>query len=229
MKAAASVRTLPWSTPDVTRTECLLLVGQNSLVSHGHANVVPNPVVVDDGQVTSERLADLNEKAPHPGPSALNAAEPIHIGENCGRKPLTPAFPRWMLGVDSLHAGLRAPEPTLSRGERVGPAPFHVRRPFLVSAQPPLQTGSRCDESRNASHPCRGAVFVRAGSGGFRAATFFATTPASREALDHRLFSCTAFGVPEPQLQSSEGRREARRSGGVRRKGRVRGISRLRR
>jgi len=65
--------TLPWSTPDVTRTECLLLVGQNSLVSHGHANVVPNPVVtlrqikargtivVADPRVTeTARLADVH-------------------------------------------------------------------------------------------------------------------------------------------------------------------------
>ena len=40
---------------------------------------------------------------------------------------------------------------------------------------------------RNASHPYRGAVFVRAVSGGFRAASFFAMTPVGPEALDHRL------------------------------------------
>jgi hypothetical protein len=48
-----------------------------------------------------------------------------------------------------------------------------------------------------ASHPCRGAVFVCAISGGVRAASFFVRTPASREALDHRLFSRTASGVPK--------------------------------
>jgi len=37
--------TLPWSTPDILHTANLLLVGQNPLVSHGHANVIPNPVV----------------------------------------------------------------------------------------------------------------------------------------------------------------------------------------
>ena len=37
--------TLPWSTPDVDHTDCLLFVGQNPLVSHGHANIVPDPVV----------------------------------------------------------------------------------------------------------------------------------------------------------------------------------------
>jgi hypothetical protein len=36
---------------------------------------------------------------------------------------------------------------------------------------------------------------ARLDSGGVRAATSFATTPASREALDHRLFSSTASGV----------------------------------
>jgi len=44
----------------------------------------------------------------------------------------------------------------------------------------------------------RGVGFLdRYGTGGFRAATFFATTPASREALDHRLFDRTASGVPK--------------------------------
>lgn len=65
--------TLPWSTPDVYGTDCLLLVGQNPLVSHGHANVVPNPVVtlraikargtivVADPRVTeTARLADVH-------------------------------------------------------------------------------------------------------------------------------------------------------------------------
>jgi len=36
---------MPWSTPDLATTRMLLLVGQNPLVSHGHANIVPNPVV----------------------------------------------------------------------------------------------------------------------------------------------------------------------------------------
>ena len=36
---------------------------------------------------------------------------------------------------------------------------------------------------------------IVAGTGGFRAATFFATTPVSREALDHRLLAPTASGV----------------------------------
>ena len=65
--------TLPWSTPDVSVTDCLLLVGQNPLVSHGHANVVPNPVVtlraikargtivVADPRITeTARLADVH-------------------------------------------------------------------------------------------------------------------------------------------------------------------------
>jgi hypothetical protein len=184
-----------------------------------------------------------------------------------------------MLGADSLHAGLRAPEPTLSRGERVVSAPLHVFRPCLESnvvredpdagrrarrrgnnerhlgpmgevrrgseelwegkrpapafaggveaisrwssasgpdgviakneaaRKPPDRItstdasrqgcGFRCDESRNASHPCWGASFVCAFSSGFRAATSFAPTPASREALDHRLLARTASGVPK--------------------------------
>src|SRR5438874_2600342 len=61
--------------------------------------------------------------------------------------------------------------------------------PDRITAKDASRQGCRirCDESRNAWHPCRGAVFVRAVSGGVRAVTFFATTPASREALDHRL------------------------------------------
>jgi anaerobic selenocysteine-containing dehydrogenase len=65
--------TMPWSTPDLARTETLLLVGQNPPVSHGHANIVPNPlvtmraikqrgrIVVADPRVTeSARLADVH-------------------------------------------------------------------------------------------------------------------------------------------------------------------------
>ncbi len=65
--------TMPWSTPDLVRTDTLLLVGQNPPVSHGHANIVPNPlvamraikqrgrVVVADPRVTeSARLADVH-------------------------------------------------------------------------------------------------------------------------------------------------------------------------
>ncbi|HVM67419.1 MAG TPA: molybdopterin-dependent oxidoreductase, partial [Acidimicrobiales bacterium] len=65
--------TMPWSTPDLARTETLLLVGQNPPVSHGHANIVPNPlvtmraikqrgrVVVADPRVNeSARLADVH-------------------------------------------------------------------------------------------------------------------------------------------------------------------------
>ena len=37
--------TLPWSTPDIHHTDNVLFVGQNPLVSHGHANIVPDPVV----------------------------------------------------------------------------------------------------------------------------------------------------------------------------------------
>jgi len=64
---------MPWSTPDLARTRMLLLVGQNPLVSHGHANIVPNPVVtiraikargkvvVADPRVTeTARLADVH-------------------------------------------------------------------------------------------------------------------------------------------------------------------------
>ena len=36
---------MPWLNPDLRATETLLLVGQNPLVSHGHGNIVPNPVV----------------------------------------------------------------------------------------------------------------------------------------------------------------------------------------
>ena len=36
---------MPWLNPDLRTTETLLLVGQNPLVSHGHGNIVPNPVV----------------------------------------------------------------------------------------------------------------------------------------------------------------------------------------
>ncbi|HZQ58840.1 MAG TPA: molybdopterin-dependent oxidoreductase [Acidimicrobiales bacterium] len=65
--------TMPWSTPDLAHTDTLLLVGQNPPVSHGHANIVPNPVVamrtikqrgrvvVADPRVTeSARLADVH-------------------------------------------------------------------------------------------------------------------------------------------------------------------------
>lgn len=65
--------TLPWSTPDVYATDCLLLVGQNPLVSHGHANIVPDPVVTlravkqrgtivvaDPRRTETARLADVH-------------------------------------------------------------------------------------------------------------------------------------------------------------------------
>jgi hypothetical protein len=45
--------------------------------------------------------------------------------------------------------------------------------------------------SRILLHPCRDAFVVVIRSGGFRAAAFFAMTPAAPEALDHRLFSAT--------------------------------------
>src|SRR5580765_2366312 len=44
-------------------------------------------------------------------------------------------------GADSLHAGLRAPEPTLSRGERVVPVALCVSHLFLASAHPPVEVG----------------------------------------------------------------------------------------
>src|SRR5258706_16030092 len=44
-------------------------------------------------------------------------------------------------------------------------------------------------------HPCRGGFLDRHSTGGVRAATFLATTPRSREALDHRLLAPTASGV----------------------------------
>ena len=46
-------------------------------------------------------------------------------------------------------------------------------------------------------HPCRDAFVGVIRSGGFRAASFFAVTPVGPEALDHRLFSRTASGVPK--------------------------------
>ena len=65
--------TLPWSTPDVLHTDNLLFVGQNPLVSHGHANVVPDPVntlravkergtivVVDPRRTETAHLADVH-------------------------------------------------------------------------------------------------------------------------------------------------------------------------
>jgi anaerobic selenocysteine-containing dehydrogenase len=65
--------TLPWSTPDVHATDCLLFVGQNPLVSHGHANIVPDPVVTlravkargtivvaDPRRTETARLADVH-------------------------------------------------------------------------------------------------------------------------------------------------------------------------
>src|SRR5205807_2994296 len=62
------------------------------------------------------------------------------------------------VGADSLHAGLRAPEPTLSRGERVVPAPLHLSVPGLVSAHPPLlqrgwSTRMRPDNAGRAGEP----------------------------------------------------------------------------
>ncbi len=53
----------------------------------------------------------------------------------------------------------------------------------------------RIDVPPTCSIPEGGWFFDRYGTGGFRAAAFFATTPVSREALDHRLFSPTASGV----------------------------------
>src|SRR5438105_15538451 len=43
--------------------------------------------------------------------------------------------------------------------------------------------------------PNRGGFLDRHSTGGFRAATFFATTPASREALDHRLLAQSPSGM----------------------------------
>jgi anaerobic selenocysteine-containing dehydrogenase len=64
---------MPWLNPDLRTTETLLLVGQNPLVSHGHGNIVPNPVVtlraikargrivVADPRLTeTARLADVH-------------------------------------------------------------------------------------------------------------------------------------------------------------------------
>jgi len=64
---------MPWLNPDLRTTQTLLLVGQNPLVSHGHGNIVPNPVVtlraikargrivVADPRVTeTARLADVH-------------------------------------------------------------------------------------------------------------------------------------------------------------------------
>ena len=64
---------MPWSTPDLATTDTLLLVGQNPLVSHGHANIVPNPVVTlraisrrgrvvvaDPRRTETARLADVH-------------------------------------------------------------------------------------------------------------------------------------------------------------------------
>ena len=44
-------------------------------------------------------------------------------------------------------------------------------------------------------HPAGVRFLNRHGTGGVRAATFFALTPVFREALDHRLFAPTASGV----------------------------------
>jgi hypothetical protein len=58
----------------------------------------------------------------------------------------------------------------------------------------------------NASHPYRGAVYVRAVSGGVRAASFFVRTPASREALDHRLiFPYGLRRTKGPTFRAAEG------------------------
>src|SRR5258707_1313207 len=77
---------------------------------------------------------------------------------------------------------------------RRGPAPPRFARLPRVEPAPPRGAGGRGHNT-----------------GGFRAATFFATTPASREALDHRLFSSTpsawpgaaAFPRRKPWLSSS--------------------------
>src|SRR5205823_2003000 len=63
--------------------------------------------------------------------------------------------------------------------------------PDRITARDASRQGCRirCDESKNASQPYRGAVFVRAVTGGVRAASFFATTPVALEALDHRLLA----------------------------------------
>src|SRR5258707_4301377 len=62
-----------------------------------------------------------------------------------------------MFEADSLHAGLRAPEPTLSRGERVGPAPLRVA--CLARVPPPFP---RLLDSLHPVHlerSCRSSVF----------------------------------------------------------------------
>ena len=59
--------------------------------------------------------------------------------------------------------------------------------------------GRFLDMSQLTPHPCRDASVGVIRSGGFRAASFFATTPVAPEALDHRLSSRTAFGVPKAQ------------------------------
>ncbi len=62
-------------------------------------------------------------------------------------------FRAGFIKADSLHAGIRAPEPTLSRGERVGPAPLYVLRPCLASAHPPHLQRRGCSPGLVALRP----------------------------------------------------------------------------
>src|SRR5580765_362507 len=55
-------------------------------------------------------------------------------GRRGAENPSPRLFRAECFGADSLHAGLRAPEPTLSRGERVAPAALYVLRPCLALA-----------------------------------------------------------------------------------------------
>src|SRR5205807_3729667 len=106
--------------------------------------------------------------------------------ELCERKRGAPAFAG---GVEenSRWSSASGPDGVIAKNEAARTPPDRI------TAKDASRQGCRirCDESRNAWHPCRGAVFVRAVSGGVRAVTFFATTPASREALDHRLSART--------------------------------------
>src|SRR5260221_369420 len=112
--------------------------------------------------------------------------------ERCERKCAAPAFAG---GVEENSRWSSASGPDVVVAKIVAAR----KPPDWITATDASRQGCwiRCDESRNTSHPERGAVFVCAVSGGFRAATFFATTSASHEALDHPLSARPASGVPQ--------------------------------
>ena len=85
--------------PDLARAELLLAIGVNTVVSHGHGVMVPNPlghlrdlrarggrlVVIDPRRSESARHADLH-LAPRPGTDRVRRRPPRPRGAAAGRR-----------------------------------------------------------------------------------------------------------------------------------------------